>query len=168
MKRRAFSLPELVVVLIIMGILAVVSFIAIDPYRGVKLDAAARKVMADLQYARNLALSTAKWYGVSFEVDPVNTYTVYRTSSLGNDTVIEDPANLGKNFIININDYYDGINIQSVNIAGGSKVEFHPLGRPYNDALGSAIASNGVITLEFEGATREVVITVDTGRISVQ
>jgi prepilin-type N-terminal cleavage/methylation domain-containing protein len=168
MKRRAFTLPELIVVLVIMGLLGIVSFIALDPYQGVKLDGAAKKLQADLQYTRNIALSTAKFYGISFEVDPVNTYTVYITSSLGGDTIIENPANLGKDFVINIHDYYGGVRIQSVDIAGGSKVEFHPLGRPYNDMAGSPIASDGVITLEYRGATREVVITNDTGRITVQ
>ena len=153
MKRKAFSLPELIVMLVIMGILAVVSFVALDPYRGIKLDAGAKKVAADLQYIRNLALSTAKWSGISFEVDPVNTYTAYETDG-STYTPIENPAKLGTNFVVDIHNYYSGIKIDSVDIDGGSKVEFHPLGRPYNDRTGSPIATQATITLEYRGINR--------------
>ena len=169
MKRKAFSLPELIIMLVIMGILAVVSFVALDPYRGIKLDAGAKKLKADLQYTRNLALSTAKWYGVTFEVDPVNTYTIYETDG-STDTPIENPAKLGTNFIVDIHNYYSGVKIDSVDIDGVDivKVVFHPRGIPYKDRGGSLIATQATITLEYRGITREVVITPNTGRISVQ
>ena len=164
MKRNGFNLIELVVILVIIGITGVVALIAFNPYKGIKLDAGAKKVLADLQYVRNLALSTAKWYGVIFEVDPVNTYTVYETDGT-TDTVIKNPSNLGKDFIIDLNNYYGGIIISSVDIGGGNKVEFHPLGKPYADKNGSAIVSAGSIIISFAGTTKEVAITPNTGRI---
>ncbi|MFH1347333.1 MAG: hypothetical protein ABIH22_01455 [Candidatus Margulisiibacteriota bacterium] len=167
MKRNGFNLIELVVILIVVGIVAIISFVALNPYKGVKLDAGAKKVAADLQYIRNLALSTAKWYGIRFEADPVNTYTVYETDGT-TDTVIENPANLGKDFIIDLNAYYSGIIIESVNIGGGSKIEFHPLGKPYTDKNGSALSSAGSIILEYSGITKEITITPNTGRIDVE
>ncbi|MFH1683389.1 MAG: prepilin-type N-terminal cleavage/methylation domain-containing protein [Candidatus Margulisiibacteriota bacterium] len=166
MKRQGFNLIELVVILIIVGIVSVISFVALNPYKGVKLDAAAKKVAADLQYVRNLALSTAKWYGISFEADPVNTYTVYETDGT-TDTVIKNPADLGKNFIIDLNDSYGGITIDSVDIGGGNKVEFHPLGKPYTDKNDPALGATGRIIIGFSGITKDVTITPNTGRIDV-
>ena len=167
MQRKGFSIMELVVVLAIVGILGIFAFLALDPYKGIKLDAGAQKVAADLQYARNLALSTAKWVGVSFEVDPVNTYRVFEADDTG-DTIIENPSALGKPFVVDIEDFYDGIIITQVNCGGGSKMVFHPLGIPYTDRNGSQIAGASVITLSYRGVTREVRVTPNTGRIEVQ
>lgn len=167
MRSKGFVLIELVIIMIIIGILAVFVFVALSPYREVKLDAAAQKVAADLLYVRNLALSTAGWYGVSFEVDPVNTYTIYQTDGT-TDTIVENPAQLGKDFIVELYDYYSGVKIDSVNIGGGSKVEFHPLGTPYNDKNGSAETVTGLVTIEYSGLTRTIQITPNTGRTSIQ
>lgn len=167
MKNRGYTLVEMVVILAIMGIMAVVAFVALNPYRVVRLDAAAQKVKADLLYARNLALSTSKWYGISFEADPVNTYRIYQTDG-SVDTAIEDPSELGKDFIVDLNDYYSGVKISSVNMAGGNKIEFHPLGTPYDDKNGSAFTLTGVVSLAYSGLTKSIQITPNTGRISVQ
>jgi len=167
MKRRGFTIIEFVVILVILGVLAIFSFLSISPYRAVKLEAAAKKVVADLLFAKNLALSTSKWYGVSFEADPVNTYRVYLKED---STVIpvEDPSQLGKDFVVDLYDYYSGVRIASVSIGGGNRVEFHPLGTPYNDKGGSAIVSTGEVTLSYRGYTRAIYIMPNTGRIVTQ
>ena len=167
MARRAFTLIELIMVMLIMGIISVVGFIVINPYQGIKLDAAAKKVMVDLEFARNLSLSTAKWYGVSFEADPSNVYRVYQTDGV-TDTVMDDPSQPGKSFVVNLNSYFGGVKIQSASLGGGSKVEFNPLGTPYADKTGAAFSANGVVTLSFNSPTKTVQITPNTGRIFVQ
>jgi hypothetical protein len=120
-----------------------------------------------MMYARNQALSLAKWIGISFEVDPVNTYSVYQTDGT-TDTVVENPSRLGTDFVIDLHDYYSGVKINAVNVSGGSQVEFHPLGTPYNDRAGAAISTEAVVTLEYQGLTRTVRITPNTGRMIVQ
>ncbi len=167
MKKRGFTIIEVVVVMVIMGILAFFAFLAINPYREVKLDAAAKKVAADLLFAKNLALSTSKWYGVSFEADPVNTYRVYLKED-STDIPVEDPSQLGKDFVVDLHDYYSGVRIASASIGGGNKVEFHPLGTPYNYKGGSAIASTGEVTLNYGGYTKTIYIMPRTGRITAQ
>ena len=65
MRKKAFSLIELIIVMGLIGILAIATMIAINSLGSVKLDAAGRRMEADLKYAQSLALSTAQWYGVS-------------------------------------------------------------------------------------------------------
>jgi Tfp pilus assembly protein FimT len=166
-KRAGFTVFELIVIMIVIAVISIFVFISLNPYKGIRLNAAAQKVAADLLYTRNLALSTAKWYGVSFEVDPINTYGVYETDGT-TDAYIENPARLGENFILNLNNYYGGVKIGGVSIAGGKKVEFSPLGRPYDDRTGSALVAAGAITIEYAGLTKTVEIAPNTGRINVR
>ncbi|MDD5382103.1 MAG: GspH/FimT family pseudopilin [Candidatus Margulisbacteria bacterium] len=166
-KRRSFSLVEIIIVMAIIGIISIGAFVLIAPYKTLKLDAAAKKIAADLQYARNLALTTSEWYGVSFNTDPTNSYTVYKTDGTI-DTITEDPSRLGKNFIVNLNEIYKGVILKSVDISGGRQIEFHPLGKPYDDHNGLAITATGTISVEYSGSAKTIIITPNTGEISIQ
>ena len=166
MKKNGFTIIELVIVIVLLGIMAVAVSISLAPSSAIRLDTAAKKVAADLRYARSTAFSFAKWHGISFQADPVNIYTVYQTNGT-TDATIKDPASLGSNFIVNIPALYGGVSIVSANIAGGSKVEFSPIGVPYNDIKGAAIVSAGTITLQYMGNTKTISITPNTGYISI-
>ncbi len=166
MRNKGFALTELMMILLIIGIIAIVVVVTLNPYKTVRLEAAAKKIAMDLLYTKNLALSTSKWYGISFEADPVNVYIVYETDG-ASDKVIENPSQLGKGFVINLSGYYSGVKISSVNIGGGNKVEFHPLGTPYTDKNGSALTAAGVITVGYGGLTRTIQIAPNTGRITI-
>lgn len=167
MRSRGFTVIELVVVMIVMAVLAVAAFVVLDPYKEIKLHAAAEKVAADILYARGLGLSTSKWYGVTFEADPVNRYRVYQIQGASRAT-IENPADLGKDFVVELYEYYDGVMISAVNIGGGSQVEFHPRGIPYSMVGGSPLAVTGTVSLEYGGLTRTIQITPDTGRTKIE
>ncbi|MEA3492766.1 MAG: prepilin-type N-terminal cleavage/methylation domain-containing protein [Candidatus Margulisiibacteriota bacterium] len=167
MNRKAFSLIELIVVLGLIVVLAGVSMIALGSLGPVRVDAAAKRLAADLKYAQNLALTTSKWYGVSFEADPVNLYTIYITDGV-TDTVIKDPSALQNDFSIDISNEYSGVIIDSVYFDGGNKIEFHPLGYPYDDKNGSPLVNTGTVSVEFGGTTKTVIIIPNTGKISAQ
>lgn len=201
MKRKGFSIIELIAIMLIIGIMSVVGFVALDPYKGIKLDAATKKIATDIEYAQSLSISTSRWHGIKFypalqvvpitvlktgpvyyfespawaQITPVtikpvplkqNQYEVYETDGT-TDTIIENPAKLGANFIVKPWRDLGRVKIKSINIGGGRKVEFSPLGVPYNDKNGSAITTTGVITIEYSGLTRMIEITPDSGRISI-
>jgi prepilin-type N-terminal cleavage/methylation domain-containing protein len=166
-KRKGFTVVELVIVLLVAGILAVVAGAAISSaMKGIQLSSAADRLASDLRYAQTLANNTGTWYGISFEVHPLNQYTIYTTNGTV-DTIVENPAKLGSLFIINLENEH-GVRISSAEIAGGNKVEFSPLGTPYNDKMGTALSNEGVVTLARDSAIKTVRITPNTGRIYIQ
>ncbi|MBI5078653.1 hypothetical protein HZB08_01345 [Candidatus Saganbacteria bacterium] len=166
-NRRGFTFVELVMVFLAVGVLSVVSMAAIgNVMRGIQLSNATDKLASDLRYAQSSASGTGVWYGVSFEADPVNRYRLYTTDGT-TDAVVEDPAKLGNNFMVDLNTTFNVL-VSSVSIGGGAKVEFSPLGTPYNDKNGSAISNEGVVTLIRGSSTRTVRVTPNTGRVYIQ
>lgn len=167
MKRKGFTIIELVMVMIFIGILSAVVIIAIaGPMRGIQLSGAADKLSSDLRYAQTMANGTGKWHGISFEVDPLNRYTIYTTTGTS-DTSVENPAKPGSSFCINTDAEFN-VTITGASIDGGSKIEFSPLGTPYIDKNGSAITAEGVITLTKNSSSKTVRVTPNTGRIYIQ
>jgi prepilin-type N-terminal cleavage/methylation domain-containing protein len=167
MNRRAFTLIELVMVIILIGILSVTTTAVIAyAIRAIQLSGAADKVASDLRYAANMASATATWYGVSFETDPVNRYTIYTTTGTI-DTVAENPAKRQSTFVVDLGTDFS-VAISSVEITGGKKVEFSPLGMPFTDRTGLLVSPEGVITLSKSSSIKTVRIVPNTGRIYIQ
>jgi len=165
--KRALTLVELLLVLTMLAIMAVVGMVAYGSYHFQNLMAAAERISADLKYVQNLALTTNEWHGADFQSEPINAYHLYLTTG-GTDTIIGDPANPNRPFQVSLADNFPGINLSGVNIGGGAKVEFNPLGIPYGDKTGAPLAADGVITLSGAGTTVTVRIIPETGRIIIQ
>jgi Tfp pilus assembly protein FimT len=164
---RGYTLIEMTVIIVIIAILALMSFIAVSAsIKAGRLSSASDRIVSDLRYAQSQANAYGEWYGVRFDVDPVNTYTIYSTTGTS-DSVADNPSKRVTNFIVNVQTD-SNLTITSVNIAGGNKVEFSPLGTPYNDKTGSAIASEGQVVISNGSSTRTIRITPNTGRIYVQ
>lgn len=166
-RRRAWTLIELVMVIVLLAIVGVVSFAAIGSYRSQYLRAAAGKIANDLSYAKNLAQTSSTWHGVSFNLTPVNTYSLYETDG-STDTAIKSPQDPDQNYGVDVENDYSGVLISNVDISAGSKVEFDPYGMPYDDKTGSALTADGIITLSIAGSTLTVRIAAGTGRIYIQ
>jgi prepilin-type N-terminal cleavage/methylation domain-containing protein len=158
-----FSLPEAVIVIVVVGILAVISVMGMaSTMTTYRLNSAASKVISDIRYAQQMARAHATWYGVQFGVDPSNTYHVYQTDGV-TDTDVTSPHNRATTLTVNLESDYD-VTISAANIAGGDKVEFNPMGTPYSDELGAALVASGSVTLSCGGTSRTIQIIRGTGR----
>lgn len=167
-KRQAFTVIELVITIIVVAIISTSAYVSIsNSQKSLKLRAAAEKIAFDLGYTRNLALSAAKWYGISFAANPTNTYTIYETDG-ATDTTIVNPARRGEPFVVDISADFNNTIIQSCDLAGGSKIEFSPLGVPYDDKAGTALATTGEVVVSYSGMTRTIRVDANTARIIVQ
>jgi len=65
--RPAYTLVELMVVIAVIGIIASVVITTLNPGIHDKLDSVAQIVIADLDYARNLAVSNGSTYKITFD-----------------------------------------------------------------------------------------------------
>ena len=165
--RRAFTMIELILILTLMGALMVFAAVAIwGAVTTFKLDAATAKVISDIRYAQHLARTHNQWYGINFQVDPVNSYNVYYTDG-STDTDVENPADPSTTLQIDVNDEYSGVTISGVSIGSGGKVEFNPIGTPYDDVTGSTLVATGTITLTHGGTSRTIQIYPNTGKVEL-
>lgn len=167
-KALGFTMVELIITIAVLGTLAGIAYVAIeDSLASFRLDAASAKLINDLRLAQHLARTRNGWFGVSFQGNPVNQYIVYETDG-SNDVAVPDPLNPANTLVVKMDEEYAGTILSTVNIDGGSKVEFNAMGIPYTDMLLVPIASLGTITLNQGDAARTIQIFPETGRVEEQ
>ena len=157
-KKNAFSMIELVMVIAIIAVLVVaVSFSS----GTIKLVGAANKLVFDLRYAQQLAISRQVTCGVSFNPSG-NSYFVY----IGDTSTIATDPHTGSNLSIDYDtdSEYDGISISSTNF--GDDISFDAAGAPYNSTP-ALLSSQGIITLQQGSDTQTVTIEKNTGEIKI-
>jgi type IV fimbrial biogenesis protein FimT len=149
LHRQGLSLTELVVVLAIIGIL---SAIAVPRYAAslvnYRLDAAARRIAADLEIARSQALTTSQSQAVVFNV-AAGTYQMTGVLAL-------DRRSTNYSVALGSDPYF--VKLLSANFGGNSTVTF--------DAYGGADAS-GTVVLEAGGIQKTVALDRYTGKATV-
>lgn len=165
--RKAFTLIEVLFVVAVVGTLAVFASAAIwNSVVSYRSGSAVAKVIDDIRFAQQQARVHNGWFGVRFQPAPVNEYNVYQTDGI-TDTDVVNPANRATTLIINLmNDY--NVQISAVNIGGGDKVEFDPMGTPYLDKTGAALSTTGAVTISAGGTNKVIQILKNTGRVEVQ
>ncbi len=165
MCRKAFSLIELVMVIVVLGILAVAIITASTSKGSIRLHAACQRVASDLRYVQQMAIAQQVRFGISFD-PPDESYIGYRINTSNR---ISDPHTRGDLEIeFDEMSQYNDIRILSTNFSGND-IEFDSLGAPYNGS-GVALSSRGIITLETADGeySKTVTIEPDTGKVSIE
>lgn len=165
--RGGFTLNEAIVVMTATVVLSVVAVgVLWSSLTTYNFNAATATILNDIRYAQQQARVRNGWYGIQFQTSPTNSYHVYLTDG-STDTDVASPTNPATTLSVNISDEYS-VTISAVNIDGGDKVEFNPVGTPYVDKSGATLSSAGTVTLSAGGSNRIIQILAGTGRAEVQ
>jgi|GEM_PF-726005 len=141
----AFTLLELILIIVITAILAVVVIPNVfSGYSTVRTSTAIRQIADDIRYCREEAIATRKRCRMQFDTGS-NSYTVYLDGS-----VMTHPVNQG-NFVVDLG---SDITLTAVSFSGDS-LSFNKFGNP---AQGGTITLNGsrIISVEAETGTLDI------------
>ncbi len=162
MKRNAFTLVELIVVMVIMAIAAMLAVPMISSAADVQVRSAANMIAADLDYAKSMAISRQQYYSVVFNTAEEK-YEVHDASG----TVIDHPMRAGFPFIVDLQ--ADGrlsrVDIVSADFDSQTTVTFDYLGSPYS---GANPLNSGVITLSAGSFSMTVKVLPMTGYVTIE
>ena len=160
--RRGFSLVELTITMLIVGILAAVASPgfshALCHYR---TEAAAARIVADLNYVRRYAVNTSANRAVQFTIGKTDQY---KTNGA---TGVPDPSHPANNLIVHFKQKMPGVGLVSVSFDGTDEITFNQYGLPLaGDPLTSL--TSGTIVISHGMSQRTIVIDPATGKATVQ
>ncbi len=148
-----FSLIELIVVLMLVGILAVFVIPRMTRTQSITLPAVAAQVAANIRYTQNLSMSQGQRYRINFTA---STYQITDMAGVG----ITQPVVGGTGPVTMTGVVLSGYNPPLTN----SYVAFDTRGIPYiSDTV--LLAATATITLTAGSDTATVVILPETGRV---
>jgi len=163
---KGFTLAEVIVVVVILGIAATVIIPMISDTSGMRVTSAARHISSTLLFAQTSAISTQQPLQVVFD-DDAETYEVQDEDG----TVVPDPVIPGKSLRTDyLNDpRLQNITLETADFDGGGKIWFDRLGMPYsgpdkdnltalNDGSISVQSGNNVMTITVEPITGRILI----------
>ena len=161
-RREAFSMVELLVVMIIISIGAMLVVPMIGSASSMQISSAANMIAADLEYAKGIAIGRGQNFSVVFDTSSES----YQIKDQNGDT-ISHPVKKGFDYIVDFanESRLEKVNISTADFDGTPTIKFDYLGCPYNGSNGPL--NSGVVTL----TAGETSITIDvepiTGFISV-
>jgi Tfp pilus assembly protein FimT len=169
--KRSFTIIELIMIIVIIGILAALAIPRFSSFYVLKLDSAVKKVVEDIRYVQAVAISRHANTGIVFGED-IDTYRAYVCDSdcetLANWFALEDPFTRG-DLVIDFTDdpQYSGIDISGVDFGGTNTLRFDWQGIPQN-RTGVALSSEGTLTLSYRDNSYAIYVTPNTGRVRVE
>jgi prepilin-type N-terminal cleavage/methylation domain-containing protein len=149
-RHGGFSLIEMAIVMVIV---ALVGAMALPRYGNAvahyRLDAAAKRVAADIAMARAQAVTTSNSQTITFTTS-TKTYTMSNVTALDNRSTT---------YSVNLGAEPYKVSLQSVVFGAGTTVTFNAYGAPDNG--GSVVVSLGT-------ATKTISVEATTGRTTIQ
>lgn len=160
---EAFTLLELIIVVVIISIAALLAVPMITSAADSQIRSASNIISADLEYAKSMSVSRQQYYSVVFDVAS-NSYEIRDETG----SVIEHPVKVGTDFVMYLSSEsrLSEVRIKSVSFDSTSTITFDYLGSPFNGS-GSSLNSGSIV---LEAGNFEMTITVQpvTGFLTIQ
>lgn len=153
---RGFTLVELLLVLILIGIMAV---IAVPNWVGSpNLEAQTQALLSDLRYTQALAMTHGQRFDLNFTLP-----SSYGISDPGG-TAVANPSTGASTVSL-----VSGTTMSSLTNLPNNLISFDERGVPYTDSAATvALTANATIVLSANGITRNIIITPETGSMVAQ
>jgi type II secretion system protein H len=168
-SRSGFTLVEILMVVVILGIVAAVIVPQLGARDDLKASAGARMLIADLSYAQSRAIATQRKQYVQFTGQQY--FILSRTSDNAALTQIAHPVNPG-NYVISFDSGpLSGVRVIESTFGTSSMVAFDELGSPmqYDSQTNTstALTSPGIIRIQSGEQIMTITIEPYTGEMTV-
>jgi prepilin-type N-terminal cleavage/methylation domain-containing protein len=160
----AFTFIELLVVMVILGIAAMLAVPMFSSAADSQLQAAAAIIAADLDYAKNLAITRQMTVTVVFDAG-AESYQVQDSGAV----VLSHPTKAGASFQMNFasDNRTSQVDITAASFDGNSSITFDYLGSPYSGTTTATAMTSGQIALSAGTYSTTVTVEPVTGYIRI-
>lgn len=160
-----FTVIEIIIVVVIIAIAAMMAVPMLSSAASVQVRSAASVIAADLEYAKNMAITRQKNYAVFF--DATNDRYEIKVKNGAVYEAIPHPVKKGFDYVMEFaSSRLDKVDITGANFDSTATVEFDYLGSVYNGSGGAL--NSGSVTVQAGGQSMTVNVAAVTGYITIQ
>lgn len=150
MNARGVSIVEIIGTMALLGVMGLAALVLVPSVSPARLDAAAKQVVSDIEFAKQSATTTGVLHGVQFIA--AGAYTVYKSSTA---TPLTSPLT-HQLVVVTLAATYPGVTLQN-----SYTVEFNGFGAPITGGGGNVQVMSGL-------QTRTITVVANTGNVVMQ
>ena len=170
MNRRAYTLLEMLVVIVILGISAALVVPVVSGGDPLRVQTTVRAAASDIMFAQSDALAYQRRRAIVFDVDD-NSYFIAEVSSeeidIDRDALfkIDGP---GQRYIMDVDVLSDnGARLMAADFDGDNVLVFDELGSPVDGLLSTTPSAGGTVDLGTDEDRFRIRVEAYTGRVTV-
>lgn len=161
---RSYTLVELLIVIVMLGIASALVVPSLATTNVLRIQAAVRTIVADINFAQSDALARQRGRAVMFDI-PHNTYSIVEIPA--NATTLDPVHNTIYTVDFTNSRKFDDARITSAVFDGTPNLIYDELGGPVTNPSASTPGNGGTIVVTGSGSTFNIIVEPYTGRVTV-